>query len=116
MGYGGGVGGVGGGVLVDRTCWRANLRWPLAVSINLGSCLRTRLDVRPGQVVKKPAYMALQQVSIMGLKQARRRNCTRAGSVFMWYTLFAKLYDWRGVWAALVIAYSSTWNAVGTGE
>ena len=58
--------------------------------MDLGRCLRTRLDVRTVPVVKKPASKALQQVSTTGLKQALYRNCTRVGSVFMWYTLFVK--------------------------
>ena len=40
-------------------CWRASLRWPLVVSMDVGRCLRNSLDVRPGQVVKYPASMAL---------------------------------------------------------
>ena len=51
--------------------------------MDVGGCLRTILDVRPGQVVKYPASTDLHQVSINGLKQALCRNCTRAGSVFM---------------------------------
>ena len=37
----------------------------------LRGCLRTRLDVRPGHMVKKPASTALYQVSTTELKQAR---------------------------------------------
>ena len=37
---------------VDRKFWRSWRRWPLAVAIALGRCLRTRAKVRPGQVVK----------------------------------------------------------------
>ena len=64
-----------------------SLWWTLAVSMDAGRCVRTNLEVRPGQVVKYPAYMALHQVSTTGLKQALCRNCTRAGSVLMWYSL-----------------------------
>ena len=81
MGWGGGV--RGGWALVGQMCWRASLRWPLAVSMDVGRCLYNSLDVRPGQVVKYPVSMALHQVSTTGLKQALCRNCTRAGSVFM---------------------------------
>ena len=55
--------------------------------MDAGRCLRTSLEVRPGQVVKYPAFMALHQVSTNRLKQALWMNCTRAGSVLMWYTL-----------------------------
>ena len=58
--------------------------------MDAGRCLLTSLEVRPGQVVKYPASMALHQVSMTGLKQALCRNYTRAGSVLMWYVLLAK--------------------------
>ena len=61
------------------------------VGVDLERCSRTILDVRPVQVVNKPAYTALHQVSNTGLNQALHRNCTRAGSVFMWYMLLVKL-------------------------
>ena len=81
MGWGGGV--RVGLFLFKWVCWRASLGWPLVVSMNVERCFRTSLDVKPGQVVKYPASMALHQVSITGMKQAMCRNCTRAGSVFM---------------------------------
>ena len=84
MGRGGGGRGGGGGVLVKQTCWRVSLRCPFAVSVYFGRCLHTSLDVRPGQVVKKPASVALYQVLTMGLKQAQCRKCTSAGGVFIW--------------------------------
>ena len=61
-----------------------SLRWTLAVSMDAGKCLLTNLEVRPGQVVKYPAYMTLHQVSTTGPKQALFRNWTRTGSVLMW--------------------------------
>ena len=62
----------------------------MAVSMDEGGCLRTSLEVRPGQVVKYPDSMVLYQVSTIGMKQDLCRNCTRAGSVFMWYALLVK--------------------------
>ena len=62
MGCVGGVRGGGVWVMVDRTSWHASLRWPLIFSIDLGRCLRTRLDMRPGKVMKNLVYMALHQV------------------------------------------------------
>ena len=53
------------------------------VSMVMGKCVRTSLDVIPGQVVKDPSSVALHQVSTTGMKQALCRNCTRAVSVFM---------------------------------
>ena len=78
----------GGGVLVvlslvDQTCLRVSLRWPLDVSMDAGRCLSTNLEVRHGQVVKYPASMALHQVSTTGLKHSLCRNWDRAGSVRM---------------------------------
>ena len=84
--------------------------------MDAGRCLHTSLEVRPGQVVKYPSYMALHQVSMTGLKQALCRNCTRADSVPMWYALLAKTYAWEFVWAALVSATVSGWKGVGRGE
>ena len=81
MGWGGGF--RRGWVIVERMCWPASLGWPLAVSIDGGGCLRTSLDVRPGQVVKYPASMALHQVYATGMNQALCSNCTCSGSVSM---------------------------------
>ena len=81
MGYGGGV--REGWFLVEWRCWNASLRRPLVVSMDVGMCLRTSLDVRPGQVAKYPASMALHQVSTTGLEKALCRNCTRVVSVLM---------------------------------
>ena len=67
MGYGGDVGGGRGWVLVDQKCWRASLRWPFSVSMDLGGCLYTRLDVRPVQVVNKPVSIALCQLLMTGI-------------------------------------------------
>ena len=39
----------------------------------LGKCLRTRAEVRPGHVVKKPEVMAEVQVNTKGLKADRWR-------------------------------------------
>ena len=80
--------------------------------MDLGRCLCTSLDVRPGQV----ASMDLQPISKAGINQPLFRNCTRAGSVFMWYKLLEKTYDWRGLWAALVSADTADWNIVSRGE
>ena len=55
----------------------------MAVSMDVRRCLYTSLDVRPGQVVKYPASMALHQVYTTGMKQVICKNCTRADSMFM---------------------------------
>ena len=70
MGCGGGVRGGWSWVLVDWTCWCVILRWNFAVLVDLGSCLRTRLDARPGHEVKNYESVALYQVSMTGLKQS----------------------------------------------
>ena len=38
--------------LVDRMFCRCWCRWPLMEGMDLGRCLRTRSDVRPGHVAK----------------------------------------------------------------
>ncbi len=60
-------------VLVERTFLQSCLRWPLAVARDLGRCLRTKSEVRPGHVEKKPALMACVQVQVTGLKQVHWR-------------------------------------------
>ena len=50
-------------ILVLRMC-------PFAVAIDLGRCLRTRSEVRPGQVAKKPLSMAAIHVDGTGLNAA----------------------------------------------
>ena len=61
--------GVAGEVLlVDRIFCRSWRRCPFAVAKILGKCLRTRVEVRLGHVVKKPEVMAAFQVKTTGLK------------------------------------------------
>ena len=48
-----------------------SLRWPWAVGINLGKCLRKMGLVSPGQVVKRPLSMAFVHVSTTGLQAQR---------------------------------------------
>ena len=54
----------------------------------LGKYLRTRAEVRPGHVVKKPAVMAVVQVDTTGLKADRRRYCIMSDLVERVWTLF----------------------------
>ena len=61
--------------LVDRTFCRSWHRCPFAVARLLGKCLRTRTEVRPSHVVKKPEMMAAVQVGSTGLKADRWRYC-----------------------------------------
>ena len=81
-----------------------------------GRCLQTSLEARPGQVVKYPESLTLHQVSTTRLNQDLCRNCTRAGSVFMWYALLEKTYDWVCVWASMVSAAVYVWKGVSRGE
>ena len=55
-------------VLVDRTFCRSWRRSPFAMARLLGQCLRTRAEVNPVHVVKKPEVMAEVQVDTTGLK------------------------------------------------
>ena len=45
--------------LVDRAFCRSWQRCPFAVAMLLGKCFRTRAEVIPGHVVKKPAVIAV---------------------------------------------------------
>ena len=54
----------------------------------LGKCLRTRAEVIPGHVVKKPAVMAVVQVDTTGLKAAQLRYCIISDLVERVWTLF----------------------------
>ena len=47
---------------------------PCAVMMDLGKCLRTRSEVRPGQLVKKPAPITLIHVEGKGENAALCRN------------------------------------------
>ena len=56
--------------LVDRMFCRSWRRCPFAVAMLFGKCFRTRADVRPGHVVKKPAVIAVVHDDNTGLKAA----------------------------------------------
>ena len=55
-------------VLVDCTFFRSWRRQHFTVARLLGKCLRTRVEVFPGHVVKKPEVMAAYQVDRTGMK------------------------------------------------
>ena len=55
--------------LVDLMCCLTSHMWPLDMAIDLGRCLRTRLDVSPGHVVKRLVLMALIHVEGTGLNE-----------------------------------------------
>ena len=74
--------------LVDRTFFRSWRRGPFAVARLLGKCLRTRAEVRPGHVVKKPEVMVAVQVDTTGLKAARWRYLTMSDLIERVWTLF----------------------------
>ena len=81
--------GVAGEVfMVDRTFCRSWGMCPFAVARLLGKCLRTRAEVRPGHVVKKPALMAAVQVDTTGLKDDRWRYWTMYDLVERVWTFF----------------------------
>ena len=54
----------------------------------LGKYLRTRAELRPDLVVKKPAVMAVVQVDTTGMKADRCRYCIMSELVEMVWTLF----------------------------
>ena len=54
----------------------------------LGKCFRTRAELRPGHVVKKPEVIAVVQVDTTRLKDARWRYCIMSDLVERVWTLF----------------------------
>ena len=54
----------------------------------LGKCFRTRSELRPGHVVKKPAVIAVVQVDTKGLKADQRRYCIMYDLVERVWTFF----------------------------
>ena len=54
----------------------------------MGKCLRTREEVRPGHVLKKPAVMEVLQVDTTGLKDARWRYYIMSDLVERVWTFF----------------------------
>ena len=63
---------------------------PCAVMMDLGKCLRTRAEVRPGQVVKKPVSIAWIHVEGTGENAALWRNMTSSFLDFVSYALNAQ--------------------------
>ena len=61
--------------LVDCTFFWSWRRCPFAVAMLLGKFFRTRVDVRPGHVVKKPAVILVVHDDTEGLKAALWRYC-----------------------------------------
>ena len=61
--------------LVDRTFCRSWRRCPFVVDMLLGNFFRTRAEVRPGHVVKKPAVIVVVHDDTTGLKDALWRHC-----------------------------------------
>ena len=75
--------------LVERSPCRSSLRWPLAVAIDFGKCLRTMAEVRPGHVQKNPLSIAAHHVVTVGLNAAACRKVISSRFVCMLYALFA---------------------------
>ena len=74
--------------LVDRKFCRSWQRCPFAVAILLGKCFRTRVGLRPGHVVKKPAVIAVVHDATIGLKAALWRYCMMSDLVERVWALF----------------------------
>ena len=92
--------------LVGRVFWYFWQRWPRAVLTEGGSCFVMIFMVRPGQVDKNPAFIALIHVVTTGLKKIRWYQIERfylLSSVEIW-TLLAdcwkfcggSLWEWAG--------------------
>ena len=74
--------------LVDRMFCRSCRRLTFAVARLLGIFFRTRVELRPGHVVKKPVVVAVVQVDIMVLKAAQCRYCIMSDLVERVWILF----------------------------
>ena len=59
--------------LEEHTFCRSWRRCPFAVAMLLGKRFRTRAELRPGHVVKKPAVIAVVHVDTTRMKAARWR-------------------------------------------
>ena len=55
--------------------------------MDLGGCLATALDVRLGQEVKNPFWMALIHVEGNGMNAAAWKYCMCSYLVVVWYAL-----------------------------
>ena len=63
---------------------------PRAVGLDSGRCLRTKLDVRSGQIANRPALMASIQVEDTGLKATLCRYLASFGRIDCVYVLYAR--------------------------
>ena len=73
--------------LVDRVFWYCCRRWPREVFTDRGKCFVMIFLVRPDQVEKNPAFIALIHVVTTGLKQIRWYQIARfclLSSVEIW--------------------------------
>ena len=74
--------------LVDRIFFRYWRRCPFAVAVLLSNFFRTRAELRPGRVLKKPAVVAVVHVETTGLKASWWRYCIISDLVARVWTLF----------------------------
>ena len=89
--------------LVNRTFCLSWRRCPFAVDMLLGKCFRTRADVIPDYVVKKPVVIAVVHDDMTGLKAALWRYCIISNLVERVWTLFEHWSAEVGVYLALVL-------------
>ena len=75
-------------LLVDRTFCLSWRRCRFAVAMLLSKFFRTRADVSPGHVVKKPAVIAVVHDDMTGLKASMWRYCMMSDLVERVWTLF----------------------------
>ena len=94
--------------LVDCTFCRSWRRCPFAVAMILGNFFRTRADVSPGNVVKKPAVIAVVHDGKTGLKAALWRYFMMSALVKRVCTLFEHMECYsRCVFAAASRCWTS---------
>ena len=74
--------------LVDHTFCRSWRRCPFVVAMLLGKCFRTRAEVSPGHMAKKPAVIKVVHDDMTGLKAALWRYCMMSDLVDKVWMLF----------------------------
>ena len=99
-----GVAGVVAVFVVDLITCLISPMCPRAVGLDFGRCLRTRSDVRSGQVANRPASMALIQVEGTGLKTVLCRYFASFGRIDLVYVLYARRLGSGSFWQMEALA------------
>ena len=101
-----------GSVLVtfwdDCNLWRCWSRWPWAVLMVWGKCFLTRLEVNPGNVVKKPRSIAFRRVECFGVPKVVWWKIVRSD-----YVVFLRIIPFVWWWCVGCLVWHGACGAVG---